>query len=142
MRGRCATLTLVALLTTPVAAHVVETPSCEGTATLDTRTVENPSGGAGADVAAWDVTVPACAKLLVYEIVDADTGRLVPRDAVFPHTSRMERWERREGRMRLHLFLQNSDVAASCGRGCTRKAERWVRRVRAVVRWSSDTRGA
>ena len=138
-RSTRATLALAALLATPIAARAVSTPACEGTATLETRTVENPTASAGADVAAWDVRVPRCARLLVYEIVDAETGQLVPRDAVFPHTSRVERWERRDGVMRLHLFLR-SDVA--CGTGCTRKPERWVRRVRAVVRWSSDTRGA
>jgi len=134
---------LSALLVTTVviatSARAASGRTCEGTATLDARVVENPTTSAGADVASWDVRVPACARLLVYEIVDAETGRLVPRDAVFPHTSRLERWERRDGVMRLHLFLRSDD---GCGKGCTRKPERWVRRVRAVVRWSSDTRGA
>jgi len=134
---------LVALLTATLvlaaSARAASGPACYGSAMLDTRVVENPTTGAGADVAAWDVRVPSCARLLVYEIVDAETGQLVPRDAVFPHTSRLERWERRDGVMRLHLFLRSD---AACGRGCTRKPERWVRRVRAVVRWSSDTRGA
>jgi len=135
-------LTLAAVVIAPIAARAVITPACEGSVVLDTRVVENPTTGAGADAASWEVEVPPCARLLVYEIVDAETGKLVPRDAVFPHTARLERWERREGVMRLHLFLRNQDVAQSCGKTCVRKLERWVRRVRAVVRWSGDRRGA
>lgn len=138
-RAMLAALGVAAVVLVPLAACGATPPACEGSAVLDARVVENPTTSAGAAVASWDVRVPACARLLVYEIVDAETGRPVPRDAVFPHTSRLERWERRDGVMRLHLFLRSD---AACGKGCTRKPERWVRRVRAVVRWSSDTRGA
>jgi len=115
---------------------------CSGVATLGERVVANPQTSAGADVATWDVVVPKCAGVLVYQIIDADTGKPVEREAVFaPHTVRRERWEKIDGGLRLHLHLEN--VADATGdTHAARKLERATRRLRAVVHWFPSSRRA
>lgn len=115
---------------------------CSGSETLDARVVANPQTAGGADVATWDVVVPKCAGVLVYQIVDADTGKPVEREAVFaPHTVRRERWEKIDGGLRLHLHLENVADATGDPR-LVRKLVQSTRRLRAVVRWFPASRRA
>src|SRR5207248_1373885 len=112
-----------------------------GSAVLQARVVTNPAAGVAVEAAAWDTPIPPCARVLWYQILDADTGDAIAPEMIFPpHTVRRERWETRNGVTQLRLQLRNLGAAVRHAR-CRRSAGAETRRVRAVVHWFPQARG-